>query len=79
MDTIKKIPTVFVSSTCYDLKHIREDIRDFFQNSYGLEVMLSEFDSFPVDPCIGTFENCLKMLMSALIFLFSLLARDTDM
>ena len=55
-----RTPTVFVSSTCYDLKQIREDIRDFFQNSYGLEVMLSEFDSFPVDPCIGTFENCLK-------------------
>ena len=22
--------------------------------------MLSEFDSFPIDPCIGTFENCLS-------------------
>ena len=53
-------PTVFVSSTCYDLKQVREDIRDFFQDNYGLQIMLSEFDSFPIDPCIGTFENCLK-------------------
>jgi len=55
-----RTPTVFVSSTFYDLKQIREDIRDFLQNNYNFDVMLSEFDSFPVDPCIGTFENCLK-------------------
>ena len=27
---IRKRPTVFVSSTCYDLKQVREDIKDFF-------------------------------------------------
>ncbi len=58
--SIGRAPTVFVSSTCYDLKQIREDIRDFFRNNYNFEVMLSEFDSFPVDPCKGTFENCLN-------------------
>ena len=58
--SIGRTPTVFVSSTCYDLKQIREDIRDFFRNNYNFEVMLSEFDSFPVDPCKGTFENCLN-------------------
>ena len=55
-----RTPTVFVSSSFYDLKQIREDIRVFLQNNYNFDVMLSEFDSFPVDPCIGTFENCLK-------------------
>lgn len=55
-----RTPTVFISSTCYDLKQTREDIRTFFEDNYNFEVMLSEFDSFPVDPCIGTFENCLN-------------------
>lgn len=26
----------------------------------GFEAMLSEFDSFPIEPCVGTFENCLN-------------------
>lgn len=55
-----RTPTVFISSTCYDLKQTREDLRTFFEDNYNFEVMLSEFDSFPVDPCIGTFENCLN-------------------
>lgn len=60
MDTHRHTPVVFVSSTCYDLKQIREDLKDFFETNYGFQTMLSEFDSFPVDPCIGTFENCLN-------------------
>ena len=60
MDNFRKTPVVFVSSTCYDLKQIREDIKDFFEKNYGFEAMLSEFDSFPIDPCKGTFENCLN-------------------
>ena len=55
-----RTPTVFISSTCYDLKQTREDIRTLFEDNYNFEVMLSEFDSFTVDPCIGTFENCLN-------------------
>lgn len=27
---------------------------------YGVQAMLSEFDSFPIDPCVGTFENRLN-------------------
>ena len=56
----KRRPVVFVSSTCYDLKQVREDIKDFFENNYGFETMLSEFNSFPIEPCEGTFENCLN-------------------
>ena len=56
----RKRPVVFVSSTCYDLKQVREDIKDFFENNYGFETMLSEFNSFPIEPCEGTFENCLN-------------------
>lgn len=60
MDDPGKKPVAFVSSTCYDLKQIREDLKDFFEDNYGFKAMLSEFDSFPIDPCIGTFENCLN-------------------
>lgn len=60
MESKKTKPVVFVSSTCYDLSQVREDLKDFISDNYGFEPMLSEFDSFPVDPCIGTFENCLS-------------------
>lgn len=60
MDHLKKQPVIFISSTCYDLRQIREDLKDFFENNYGFDAMLSEFDSFPIDPCVGTFENCLN-------------------
>ncbi len=60
MDGSRKKPVVFVSSTCYDLKQVRTDMKEFFERNYGFEAMLSEFDSFPIDPCVGTFENCLS-------------------
>ena len=60
MDISRKKPVVFVSSTCYDLKQVRADLKEFIEGNYGFEAMLSEFDSFPIDPCIGTFENCLS-------------------
>ncbi len=60
MERTRNIPTVFVSSTCYDLSQVREDLKDFFEDNYGFNALLSEFDSFPIDPCIGTFENCLS-------------------
>ena len=60
MEKKRTKPVVFVSSTCYDLSQVREDLKDFISDDYGFEPMLSEFDSFPIDPCIGTFENCLS-------------------
>ena len=60
MKNARKKPVVFVSSTCYDLAHIRSDLKSFIEENYGFEAMLSEFDSFPIDPCVGTFENCLS-------------------
>ena len=50
--------TLFVSSTCYDLSQVRADLRDFAE-SVGLEPILSEFDSFPVNPNQNTLRNCL--------------------
>lgn len=53
-------PTIFISSTCNDLRQVREHLKDFIEEHYGFNVLLSEFDSFPIDPCLGTFENCLN-------------------
>ena len=55
------LTTLFVSSTCYDLAQVRADLREFAANS-GLEPVLSEFSTFPVDPNRSTVENCLQMV-----------------
>ena len=55
-------PAIFVSSTCFDLKQIRQDIRDFIEDDLGYEAILSEYDSFPINPDIDTVENCLRVV-----------------
>lgn len=45
-----KVPTAFLSSTCYDLKQIRTDIKKFFEENLGFDIFLSEYTSFPVNP-----------------------------
>ena len=56
-------PSVFVSSTCYDLGQVRAEVKKFLE-SLGLTPVLSEYSSFPLDPDIGTVENCLKVVDS---------------
>jgi hypothetical protein len=56
-----KAPAVFVSSTYYDLKQIRADLKDFII-ALGLTPVISEYDSFPVDPMMSAVENCLKVV-----------------
>ncbi|MGA2588182.1 MAG: DUF4062 domain-containing protein [Candidatus Aminicenantales bacterium] len=55
---ISRQPSVFVSSTCYDLAQVRNDLRLFFE-SLGMLPVLSEFPSFPVDPSLDAVGNCL--------------------
>lgn len=50
---------VFVSSTCFDLSQVREDIRNCLIQ-LGHDPLLSEYPSFPVSPDLGTIENCKK-------------------
>lgn len=50
---------VFVSSTCYDLKQIRSDLFDFLTNM-GYVPILSEYNSFPIDPRKDIRENCIE-------------------
>ena len=52
------VPVAMISSTYYDLKQIRKDIADFFEDDLGYGVLRSETDSFPIDPDVGTVENC---------------------
>ncbi len=60
MDSFGRKPTVFISSTCYDLKQIRDDLKNIIEKDLGLEALLSEYKSFPLDPSLGTVENCLR-------------------
>lgn len=55
-----KVPTAFLSSTCYDLKQIRADIKKYFEENLGFEILLSEYTSFPVNPETTAIENCLE-------------------
>ncbi|MGA2060468.1 MAG: DUF4062 domain-containing protein [Thermoguttaceae bacterium] len=50
-------PSVFVSSTCYDLSEVRDQLKAFIEN-YGFDPMMSEFNSFPINPLDGTIDNC---------------------
>ena len=55
--------SLFVSSTCYDLLQVRADLADFSRDM-GMEPVLSELDSFPVDPSADTITNCLAAIRS---------------
>jgi hypothetical protein len=48
---------IFVSSTCYDLSAVREDLRAHLA-ALGHEPLLSEYPSFPIDPEDTTVGNC---------------------
>jgi hypothetical protein len=47
-----------VSSTFYDLRQIRADLTDFIVDELGYVPLLSELNSFPVNPDATTTENC---------------------
>ncbi|MDP1845332.1 MAG: DUF4062 domain-containing protein, partial [Candidatus Moranbacteria bacterium] len=51
-------PRVFVSSTCYDLKYIRENLRYFIERM-GYEPVLSEEGDVFYDPAMHTHDSCL--------------------
>lgn len=57
-DNITRKPTVFVSSTCYDLNSVRKEIKEFFEQQLGYETILSEYMEFPISPERDTFKNC---------------------
>jgi len=58
MDNNAAPPHVMVSSTFYDLRRIRDDLRCFLQDDLGYRPLLSEHPSFPIDPDAKLAENC---------------------
>lgn len=50
---------IFVSSTCYDLSQIRNDIKQCIQD-LGHNPMLSELKDFPIDTKLSSSENCIN-------------------
>jgi hypothetical protein len=60
-------PRVFVSSTYYDLKHIRSSL-ELFIESLGFEAVLSEKGDIPYTPDIALDESCYREAAAADIF-----------
>lgn len=50
---------IFISSTCYDLSQVRQDLRDFI-SGLGYNPMMSEQNDFPIDPQLDNWENCIN-------------------
>lgn len=50
---------VFVSSTCYDLSQLRDQLRSFIEN-LGYEPVMSEFGDVTYDPRIHTHTSCIR-------------------
>lgn len=62
------VPRVFVSSTCYDLKHIRENLK-YFIKSLGYESVLSDDGDVYYDTESHTHDACLKEVETCQIFI----------
>ncbi|MBI4303548.1 MAG: DUF4062 domain-containing protein [Chloroflexi bacterium] len=61
-------PRVFISSTCYDLKYIRENLK-YFIKTLGYEPVLSEEGAVYFDPTLDTQDSCLREVPSCQLFL----------
>jgi len=61
------IPRVFVSSTCYDLKYIRENLK-YFIRTIGYEPVLSDDGDVFYNPSVHTHESCLREVETCQIF-----------
>jgi len=61
-------PRVFISSTCYDLKHIRENLK-YFVKTIGYEPVMSDNGDVYYDPNIHTHDSCLKEVETCQLFI----------
>ncbi len=61
-------PKVFVSSTCFDLGEIREQLKRFILN-YGFEAILSENGDVFYHPDLHTHESCLNEVSNCQMFI----------
>lgn len=61
------VPRVFVSSTCYDLKYIRENLK-YFINNLGYESILSEEGDVFYNPNQHTHNACISEIQTCQLF-----------
>ncbi|MFC4688468.1 DUF4062 domain-containing protein [Epilithonimonas pallida] len=61
------IPRVFISSTCYDLKYIRENLKFFIRN-LGYEPILSEDGDVFYNPKLHTHDSCITEIETCQLF-----------
>jgi len=61
------IPRVFVSSTCYDLRYIRENLK-YFIRTLGYEPILSEEGSIFFDPAKDVLDSCVSEVPNCQLF-----------
>ncbi len=61
------IPRVFISSTCYDLKYIRENLK-YFVRTLGYEPVLSEDGNVFYSPSLHSHDACLTEIPNTHIF-----------
>ncbi|MCJ7425040.1 DUF4062 domain-containing protein [Candidatus Bathyarchaeota archaeon] len=61
------IPRVFLSSTCYDLRYIRENLKFFIKNM-GFEPVLSEEGNVYYDPSKHVQDSCLAEVPNCQMF-----------
>jgi len=60
-------PRVFISSTCYDLKYVRENLR-YFVRSIGYDPVLSEDGNVFYNPTQHTHDACLTEIPTTQLF-----------
>ncbi len=60
-------PKVFISSTCYDLKYIRENMK-YFVRTIGYEPILSEEGDVFYNPLVHTHDSCIDEIPNSQIF-----------
>jgi hypothetical protein len=60
-------PRVFISSTCYDLKHIRESLK-YFVKGIGYEPVLSDDGDVFYNPQSHTHDSCLDEVSTCQLF-----------
>lgn len=60
-------PRVFISSTCYDLKHIRESLK-YFVKTIGYEPVLSDDGDVFFNPTTHTHDACMDEVTTCQVF-----------
>lgn len=68
------VPKVFVSSTCFDLSEIRDQLNRFIR-SYGFEPVLSEYGDVFYHPDLHTHESCIHEIVNCQLFILIIRGR----